>query len=39
VFLPRPVYRVERLPRNEVGKLDRGQLMELINVCKQRRNV
>jgi acyl-coenzyme A synthetase/AMP-(fatty) acid ligase len=37
VFLPRPLYRVERLPRNELGKIDRRQLQDLIDACKQRR--
>jgi acyl-coenzyme A synthetase/AMP-(fatty) acid ligase len=29
VFLPRPLLRVERLPRNDVGKLPRDVLLEL----------
>ena len=29
-FLPRPLRRVERLPRNEVGKLPRARLLELL---------
>jgi acyl-coenzyme A synthetase/AMP-(fatty) acid ligase len=39
VFLPRPLYRVERLPRNELGKIDRRQLQELIDACRQRRDI
>jgi acyl-coenzyme A synthetase/AMP-(fatty) acid ligase len=39
VFLPRPLYRVERLPRNELGKIDRGQLQDLIDACKQRGDI
>lgn len=39
VFLPRPLYRVARLPRNELGKIDRQQLQELIDACKRRRDV
>jgi acyl-coenzyme A synthetase/AMP-(fatty) acid ligase len=30
VFLPRPLYRVDALPRNETGKLTRDALMKLI---------
>lgn len=30
VFLPRPLYRVERLPRNDIGKLPRGELLALL---------
>ena len=30
VFLPRPMRKVDRLPRNELGKLPREQLMALI---------
>jgi acyl-coenzyme A synthetase/AMP-(fatty) acid ligase len=30
VFLPRPLVLVERLPRNEVGKLPREQLLAAI---------
>ncbi|HZR34337.1 MAG TPA: AMP-binding protein [Nevskia sp.] len=29
-FLPRPLRRVDRLPRNEVGKLPRARLLELL---------
>jgi acyl-coenzyme A synthetase/AMP-(fatty) acid ligase len=30
VFLPRPLVLVERLPRNEIGKLPREQLLAAI---------
>jgi acyl-coenzyme A synthetase/AMP-(fatty) acid ligase len=30
VFLPRPLRLVEALPRNETGKLPRGQLLALL---------
>ena len=30
VFLPRPLRLVDRLPRNDVGKLSRAQLLELL---------
>jgi acyl-coenzyme A synthetase/AMP-(fatty) acid ligase len=30
VFLPRPLRKVERLPRNELGKLPHARLMELL---------
>jgi len=30
VFLPRPLYRVTRLPRNDSGKLPRGELLALL---------
>jgi len=30
VFLPRPLYRVARLPRNDTGKLPRGELLALL---------
>lgn len=30
VFLPRPLRRVNQLPRNELGKLSRAQLLELL---------
>lgn len=31
VFLPRPIYFVDRLPRNEIGKLQMSQLLEEID--------
>jgi acyl-coenzyme A synthetase/AMP-(fatty) acid ligase len=31
VFVPRPLVLVERLPRNEVGKLPREQLLAAIH--------
>lgn len=31
VFLPRPLRKVDRLPRNELGKLSRERLMELLD--------
>jgi acyl-coenzyme A synthetase/AMP-(fatty) acid ligase len=30
VFIPRPIVRVDRLPRNDVGKLPRDQLLRLV---------
>lgn len=33
-FLPRPLYKVERLPRNETGKLPRQRLLELLQQLK-----
>jgi acyl-coenzyme A synthetase/AMP-(fatty) acid ligase len=30
VFLPRPLRRVEKLPRNETGKLPRGELLKVL---------
>lgn len=39
VFLPRPLHHIERLPRNELGKIDRNRLQELIDAYKQRRDV
>ena len=30
VFLPRPLRKVERLPRNELGKLPRQRLLEML---------
>jgi len=35
VFLPRPLYRVEALPRNETGKLPRQALLALLNQLGQ----
>lgn len=34
VFLPRPLYRVARLPRNDTGKLPRGELLALLQQLK-----
>lgn len=36
VYLPRPIYRVERLPRNETGKLPREALQALLNTLRNR---
>lgn len=36
IFLPRPLLLVERLPRNEFGKLSRGALVDLIRVLAAR---
>lgn len=33
VFLPRPLRLVERLPRNETGKLPRAALLDLLHTC------
>lgn len=38
VFLPRPLYRVPCLPRNETGKLPRGDLLELIEQLRKAGN-
>lgn len=35
VFLPRPLYRVQRLPRNDVGKLPRAAVLELIETLRK----
>jgi acyl-coenzyme A synthetase/AMP-(fatty) acid ligase len=35
VFLPRPLYRVEALPRNETGKLPRQAILALLNQLVQ----
>jgi acyl-coenzyme A synthetase/AMP-(fatty) acid ligase len=35
VFLPRPLYRVEALPRNETGKLPRQAILALLNQLGQ----
>ena len=35
VFLPRPLFKVAQLPRNETGKLPRGALLELLNTLKK----
>jgi acyl-coenzyme A synthetase/AMP-(fatty) acid ligase len=34
VFLPRPLYLVEKLPRNETGKLPRTALLEMLNTMR-----
>ena len=31
LFLPRPLYRVEQLPRNDTGKLPRSELLALLD--------
>jgi acyl-coenzyme A synthetase/AMP-(fatty) acid ligase len=36
VFLPRPIYRVERLPRNETGKLPREAVLGLLESLRKR---
>lgn len=36
VFLPRPLYFVEALPRNTTGKLTRESLIQLMQRCAQR---
>lgn len=36
VCLPRPIYRVERLPRNEAGKLPRKALQQLLQELRSR---
>jgi len=35
VFLPRPLYFVDSLPRNETGKLPRAVLLELLRMVRQ----
>jgi acyl-coenzyme A synthetase/AMP-(fatty) acid ligase len=35
VFLPRPLYKVERLPRNDVGKLPRAAVLDLIETLRR----
>lgn len=37
VFLPRPLYFVQALPRNETGKLPRERLLQLAQECARRR--
>ncbi len=37
VFIPRPIYKVPRLPYNETGKLARQALIELSCQCKRTR--
>ncbi|MFH0351419.1 MAG: AMP-binding protein [Chromatiales bacterium] len=36
VFVPRPLYRVASLPRNETGKLTRESLQGLVKACRAR---
>jgi acyl-coenzyme A synthetase/AMP-(fatty) acid ligase len=36
VFVPRPLYRVASLPRNETGKLTRESLQGLVRACRAR---
>ncbi|MEW6647138.1 MAG: AMP-binding protein [Pseudomonadota bacterium] len=36
VFLPRQLYRVPHLPRNETGKLPRGELLALLQRLRER---
>ena len=36
VFLPRPLYFVDALPRNSTGKITREALMQLIEACAKR---
>ena len=38
VFIPRPVYKVQRLPYNKTGKLTQQALTELYCKCKNRPN-
>jgi acyl-coenzyme A synthetase/AMP-(fatty) acid ligase len=33
VFLPRPLYLIDALPRNSTGKLPRSELIKLVNKC------
>jgi acyl-coenzyme A synthetase/AMP-(fatty) acid ligase len=35
-FMPRPLYKIDRLPRNELGKLPRAELLALIRQLKAR---
>lgn len=39
VFLPRPIYRVDKLPYNATGKLTQKMLEDLHLKCKQKRSV
>jgi len=34
VFLPRPLHFVNKLPRNELGKIDKSELKQLIKACE-----
>jgi len=36
VFLPRPLYFVEALPRNTTGKLSRENLVQLLQRCAKK---
>ena len=36
VFLPRPLYFVESLPRNATGKLSRENLLQLLQRCAKK---
>ena len=36
VFLPRPLFRVESLPRNNTGKLPRAELQALYESLRQK---
>ncbi|MDR9437178.1 MAG: AMP-binding protein [Thiohalophilus sp.] len=38
VFIPRTLYRVQRLPRNETGKLPRAELLAMLERLRQRDN-
>ncbi len=35
VFLPRPLYKVERLPRNDVSKLPQAAVLELLDILRK----
>ncbi len=35
VFLPRPLYKVDSLPRNAMGKLPREELARLLEILRQ----
>jgi acyl-coenzyme A synthetase/AMP-(fatty) acid ligase len=38
VFMPRPVFRVPRLPRQETGKLSRSATLELFEHCRAKQS-
>ena len=38
VFMPRPVFRVPRLPRQETGKLSRSATLELFENCRAKQS-
>ena len=38
VFMPRPLYRVARLPRNANGKLPQAALVDLLAQCRAKKN-